>query len=202
MAIIYPINKQLFLGLLLAFGISSVSFGQKLLKEAYPYKNQVNIQTTSGYQIAQLWKKKTVGIGKGEKQYYWYLPDSIRHTQGAYQGHLLYGPYRELYPDKSMKLLGAFKKGLQHGEWRYLDPNGTLRRISHWKRGEEDGEYRLYDEKGKLKEQGQLDKGLKNGIISRYTDQDSLAITRQRYKHGVMVEEVKNNWFNKLKEKL
>lgn len=192
--------KQTVISILVLIGILQSSvYGQRLMKDALPYKREVRLRDNNGVVVAGISKKTKVGYGKVNRTYSWLSRDSIRHSQGVYQGVLLHGPYRRLYPNGNIRELGSFKEGLKSGKWIQLDPNGVLRRKSTWKQGEETGKYELYAEDGSIKEAGRLRRGVKHGIFKDYDTASNKGYNMVKYRHGALQEDWNANEFSRLR---
>jgi hypothetical protein len=83
------------------------------------------------------------------RMYYWFRRDTVLTTAGGYDGRVLDGEYKVLYPNKNLRENGNFNMGIKTGVWKTWYPDGALETITHWKNGEQFGAFELYDENGK-----------------------------------------------------
>ena len=131
--------------------------GQRYLSEAHPYSNRLILRV--GDTLIRVTLARRISpekAGDPARWYSWYSKDSVRHTQGAYSGHLLHGHYAEWYPNRQLKVTGSYHRGLKNGRWQYHDANGTLRKATHWLYGRETGRFALYSPQGKRVQKGWL----------------------------------------------
>jgi hypothetical protein len=71
-----------------------------------------------------------------QKWYSWFGHDTVLSTAGSYNGRVLDGEYKVLYPGGNIKETGNFSMGLKTGVWRSWHPDGSLQGVDHWKNGE------------------------------------------------------------------
>lgn len=124
------------------------------------------------------------------KEYYWFKVDKIGHTQGAYTGKRLDGPYEVInQTDKSLLRKGDFIEGLKSGQWMTWYTNGTMQSAYEYKKGVKHGDFLLQDEKGKPTMQGTYAEDALDGKISFY--RSDTIYQALRYKMGVPIDTIK-----------
>jgi hypothetical protein len=107
--------------------------------------NRTRITLVNGDTIQRFTTTLRQPTPQTDRLYYWQGQDHILRTMGAYNGHLLDGPYQ--LTDRTDRLLGAgtLKKGLKTGTWRKWRADGSLVSSSHWRRGRQRGQTMTYD---------------------------------------------------------
>ena len=82
------------------------------------------------------------------KKYTSYKNNKINTTQGASDGKLLHGKYKESYFDGNIKSLGHFKNGLKSGNWNSYNEDGQISSSLEYKKGDTISPVLLYNKKG------------------------------------------------------
>ena len=117
-----------------------------------------------------------------EKKYTWFNKNTLKTTQGGYNGMLLQGEYKEMNEANDLLVKGKYKNGLKDGEWKEWYANGNLKTVYHWDEGTLEGEYMEFDASGATVKKGNFKKGELHGdIFTRYEDGTSKTI---KYKKG------------------
>jgi len=105
-----------------------------------------------------------------EKNYYWYVKDTILITQSAFDGKILNGGYKVFYPNKNLLEKGQFKYGLKTGTWKNWYPNGVLRQTVNWSNGNINGSFEEHDQSGRKIRSGTYKNNLFTGHVYVYLE--------------------------------
>lgn len=107
--------------------------------------NRTHLTLVNGDTVQRFTTTRRQPSTLANRMYYWQGQDHILRTMGAYNGHLLDGPYQ--LSDRTDRLLGSgsFRQGLKAGLWRKWRPDGSLLSASHWRRGQQRGPTIEYD---------------------------------------------------------
>jgi hypothetical protein len=108
-----------------------------------------------------------------EKNYHWYVKDTILITQSASDGKILNGDYKVFYPNKNLLEKGRFKYGLKTGTWKNWYPNGVLRQTVNWSNGNINGGFEEHDPSGRMIRSGTYKNNLFTGHVYVYLENGS-----------------------------
>jgi hypothetical protein len=121
------------------------------------------------------------------KNYSWFVKDTILITQSGYDGKLLHGEFKVFHPNKNIIEEGVYKNGLKEGLWRLWYANGTLKQTVHWSKGIVDGKFEEFDQGGKKIRSGFYRNNLFTGHIYVYLQNGSSQ--KIYYQNGKLVVE-------------
>lgn len=173
---------------------SSDVFAQRYLKNIIPYQNHISFTTSNNTHIrAEITAKDAKeDYLSNQTWYFWYHKDTIIQAQGAHNGKLLHGEYKEFFSNWKPKVEGSFHYGKKVGEWKFWDDNGYLRKIGRWRGGHETGRFRLYNDKGTLVQKGKMKKGKvdeKDHRLSKLFDKITALFQKSLFKSASQLEE-------------
>jgi hypothetical protein len=134
---------------------------------------------------------------KNGHTYYWYSDNTIKNTEGGFDGRLLHGEYKSFYLDKNLMEQGMFRQGLKTNTWKRWFPGGHIREISHYREGLLDGISERYNEEGKLISRAHFKNGVQHGKTIIYSG-DKIDSTIQ-YKRGQRLPAPKKSQKSKVK---
>jgi len=198
--------KQVYRLIVICIGFihSPSATAQRYLKNVIPYQNHISLTTSNDTHIrAEITSQPSPDTYISNKiWYYWYYKDTIIQAQSTYHGKLLHGDYREFFSNWKPKVMGKFYYGKKVGEWKFWDDSGIIRKTSHWNNGQKTGLFRLYNEKGILIQKGKMRDGKLHGIIKAYSQEDSIGISRQKFKNDKLIKKEKKNQISNLFNKL
>ena len=89
-----------------------------------------------------------------DQDYFWFAPDTILMTKGAYDGKLLHGSYKVFYPNKNLKEEGYFEHGLRTGLWRTWTIEGRMTAMTNWVKGKKEGPFTEFGPEGNILNSG------------------------------------------------
>ncbi len=121
-----------------------------------------------------------------EKNYYWYVKDTILITQSGLDGRILNGTFKIFYPDKNIMEEGQFKYGLKTGLWKSWYPNGVLRLTVNWLSGTINGDFEEFDPSGRKIRSGSYKNNFFTGHVFIYLQNGSSQ--KIYYQNGKIVE--------------
>lgn len=138
-------GPRMLLSLLLGEVLSGGLHAQSLRKLERRAINRTRITLVNGDTIQRFTTTLRQPRPQPNRMYYWQGQDHVLRTFGAYNGHLLDGPYQ--LTDRADHLLGAgrLKKGLKTGTWRKWRADGSLASSNRWRRGRQRGGTISYD---------------------------------------------------------
>ena len=119
-------------------------------KTGVPKYREIIVVIPSGTMKFQVKVKKQKVRTRLQYIYTWYNNDKIQNTQGAYDGMLLDGFYKEYDTANRLMAAGNFKSGLKCGEWKSWHTNGRLKEVSYWCKGRPCGSVKGYDDDGSI----------------------------------------------------
>ena len=137
------------------------------------------------YQFYTTMPSSKISISKN-RNYYWYMNDTILITQYGLNGKLLHGSFSVFYPNRNLKEQGNFKYGLKAGIWKSWQPDGRLQSIINYKNGLREGIFEEYGE-NKLIRQGKYRKDLLSGNVISYNKEGKEE--RLLYNQGNLVKQ-------------
>lgn len=139
------ICRNVLLGLLLSGLIPGRAKSQSLRKLERRATNRTRITLVNGDTIQRFTTTLRHPQPRPDRLYYWQGQDRIQRNVGAYNGHLLDGPYQ--LTDRGDHLLGngTLRQGLKTGTWRTWRTDGSLASTGHWRRGRRQGRLVAYD---------------------------------------------------------
>ncbi|MBT1705380.1 toxin-antitoxin system YwqK family antitoxin [Chryseosolibacter indicus] len=121
------------------------------------------------------------------KRYFWFNHGEVKHTQGAFTGKLLHGPYEMLNREGVLLKKGVYKHGLKNGMWLSWHKNGSVASRYSWAEGAPIGQFEEYFESGQKSKNGTFKRGKLNGKVYHYGRDGSL-INEVKYRNGIIVK--------------
>jgi len=173
---------------------STDALAQRYLKNIIPDQNRISFTTSDDTHVrAEITSQSAPeDYLSNQTWYFWYHKDTIIQAQGAYNGKLLHGEYKEFFSNWKPKVDGTFRYGKKVGEWKFWDDNGYLRKIGHWRGGHETGRFRLYNDKGALVQKGKMKKGEvdeKDHRLSKFLNKITALFQKPLFKSASQLEE-------------
>lgn len=156
----------------------------RITADAIPETREIVLNADDTIQKIHIFITNPNLTARTDRFYAWYQKQLVLHTQGAWSGKLLQGPYEAYYPNHNLLEQGAYEKGWKIGRWHSWYPDGTLKEYYTWKNGVQHGTYQRFDATGALIEEGAYRHGLRHGKTSTFSGD---ATTVERYRKGQLV---------------
>jgi antitoxin component YwqK of YwqJK toxin-antitoxin module len=172
-------TNSFFYCFLLILSAPVMAQARKTLKMEATDRVIINRQDTL-YEFYTTWNyKKEADV---ESYYYWYKQDTILVTRGGFDGKLLHGNYKVIYPGKNLAETGWFVNGRKDGEWKKWLPNGQLQQVVHWKKGKKEGAFEEFTTTGQKIRSGFYKQDRADGYLVQYAG-DTVA-SKQLFNNG------------------
>lgn len=102
-------------------------------------------------------------FGKEQGPWKFLYPDKSIKAEGNYKNGKREGLWKFYYKGKKIQQEGNYRNGMPDGEWKWYYPSGNILREEMYAEGKEEGLSKEYNEEGKVIAEGEYSSGLKDG---------------------------------------